>query len=190
MKIVGIYDISSFTIYALPFQKAQPTPQASDIDNKGIGDDVLDVTTRVTAGLRVVMKADRLETTRHGRRHRSARDASRGSGRPRRRRFEGSTRGSKPRRFCFENGDYLDSQSLAPSVVLPPLKNNVSPPNSKKQRISTMWTRYEKGSFRIPQFQNSATYSFETIFPVLFEMLLDFLLFASIFIRDVSPDHP
>ena len=37
------------------------------------------------------------------------------------------------------------------------------------------------GSFRIPQFQNSATYSFETIFPVLFEMLLDLLLIASFF---------
>ena len=38
-----------------------------------------------------------------------------------------------------------------------------------------------RGSFRIPQFQNSATYSFETIFPVLFEMLLDLLLIASFF---------
>ena len=34
-----------FKIYALPFRKALTTPQASDIDNKSIGDDALDVTT-------------------------------------------------------------------------------------------------------------------------------------------------
>ena len=38
-----------FKIYALHFRNARPTPQVSDITNEGIGDDVLDVTTRVTA---------------------------------------------------------------------------------------------------------------------------------------------
>ena len=75
--LLSKYKHFRFKIYALPFQKAQTTPQASDIDIEGIWDDALDVTTGSRHGLRGVMKANMMETTRHGRRHRSVWDGSR-----------------------------------------------------------------------------------------------------------------
>ena len=47
---------SGVKMHALPFQKEHPTPQVSDITNRGIGDDAPDVTRGKRHGLRGVLK--------------------------------------------------------------------------------------------------------------------------------------
>ena len=69
-------------------------------------------------GLRGVLKANRLEMTRHGRRHESVRDASRGVWEATTPVFEGSTQGSKTHRSSCQNRDDRHRQIVPPSVNL------------------------------------------------------------------------
>ena len=74
-------------------------------------------------------------------------------------------------------------------IVMDPLEPQLGATEHRTVRCgpdSTNPDRHDDGSLRIPRSQNSATYSSDTILPLLFPMLLDICPFASFCIRECS----
>ena len=92
----------------------------------GISDGNVDITTGARHGFRGASMATSPDMTGCDRRPMSDRGVSRRVWEATTTVLQGSTMVLKTRRFCFEDGDDWDSQSLAPSVVWPPFQNVIT----------------------------------------------------------------
>ena len=120
----------------------------------GISDDNVDITTGARHGSLEVSMANLPDTTGCNRSHKSDRGVSRGVWEATTTEIRGSTRGSKPRRFCFENGDDWDSQSWAPSVVSLPFQKEITMflqaiPKNRRFQKSSLFEKWKHAQIKV-----------------------------------------